>query len=113
MKIAIVIQSRTGSSRLPGKIMMPLAGAPLLARMVERVRRAAAGAAVTTDVIVATTTDKSDDPVAALCAGIDTPCFRGHPTHLLDRHSQAGRAVNADVVVKIPSDCPLIDPGVI
>lgn len=116
MKIAIVIQSRTGSSRLPGKIMMPLAGAPLLARMVERVRAAAVRAAVgpdVIDVIVATTTDPSDDPVAALCAGIDTPCFRGHPTDLLDRHYQAGRAVNADVVVKIPSDCPLIDPGVI
>lgn len=117
MKIAIVIQSRTGSSRLPGKIMMPLAGAPLLARMVERVRAAAATAVVRAvvraDVIVATTTDPSDDPVAALCAGIDTPCFRGHPTDLLDRHYQAGRAVNADVVVKIPSDCPLIDPGVI
>lgn len=109
MKIAIVIQSRTGSSRLPGKILMPLAGAPLLARMVERVR----AAAVPAEVMVATTTDASDDPVAALCAAIDTPCFRGHPTDLLDRHYQAGRAVNADVVVKIPSDCPLIDPGVI
>jgi spore coat polysaccharide biosynthesis protein SpsF len=121
MKIAIVIQSRTGSSRLPGKIMMPLAGAPLLTRMVERVRAAAAGATtgatagatVSTDVIVATTTEPADDPVAALCAGIDTPCFRGHPTDLLDRHYQAGRAASADVVVKIPSDCPLIDPGVI
>lgn len=109
MKIAIVIQSRTGSSRLPGKILMPLAGAPLLARMVERVR----AAAVPAEIIVATTTDASDDPVAALCAGIDTQCFRGHPTDLLDRHYQAGRAADADVVVKIPSDCPLIDPGVI
>ena len=108
-KIVIVIQSRTGSSRLPGKILLPLAGRPLLERMVERVR----AAAVPAEIVVATTTDPGDDPVAALCAQIDTACFRGHPTDLLDRHYQAGRAASARVVVKIPSDCPLIDPGVI
>jgi spore coat polysaccharide biosynthesis protein SpsF len=111
-KIAIVIQSRTGSSRLPGKILMPLAGRPLLERMVERVR-AAAVPAETIEIVVATTTEPADDPVAALCARIDVACFRGHPTDLLDRHYQAGRAAGADVVVKIPSDCPLLDPGVI
>jgi spore coat polysaccharide biosynthesis protein SpsF len=111
-RIAIVIQSRTGSSRLPGKILMPLAGRPLLERMVERVR-AAAIPAESTEIIVATTTEPADDPVAALCERIDVACFRGHPTDLLDRHYQAGRAAGASVVVKIPSDCPLIDPGVI
>jgi spore coat polysaccharide biosynthesis protein SpsF len=108
-KVSIVIQSRTGSSRLPGKILLPLAGRPLLERMVERVR----AAAVPAGIVVATTTEPGDDPVAALCAEIDVDCFRGHPTDLLDRHYQAGCAAGAEVVVKIPSDCPLIDPGVI
>lgn len=112
MKIAIVIQSRTGSSRLPGKILMPVAGAPLLARMVERVRAAfVPGAHLHT--VVATTTEPGDDPVAELCAGVGVRCFRGHPTDLLDRHYQAGRELGADVVVKVPSDCPLVDPAVI
>ena len=103
----VVVQARTGSTRLPGKIMMPLAGAPLLVRMIERVR--AAKTAV--DVVVATTTDAADDAVVELCRLHAVPVFRGHPTDLLDRHYQAARG--ADVVVKIPSDCPLIDPSVI
>jgi spore coat polysaccharide biosynthesis protein SpsF len=109
MKLLVVIQARTGSSRLPGKIMMPLAGAPLLQRMVERVR----AAKTRFDVVVATTTDASDDAVVDLCRVIDVPWFRGHPTDLLDRHVSAARAAKADAVAKIPSDCPLIDPAAI
>ncbi len=105
----VVVQARTGSSRLPGKILMPLAGAPLLVRMVERVR----AAKTPFDLVVATTTDAADDAVVELCAGAGIDCFRGHPTDLLDRHYQAARAASADVVVKIPSDCPLIDPAAI
>lgn len=109
MKTLVVIQARTGSSRLPGKILMPLAGAPLLARMVERVR----AAKTPFEIVIATTTDAADDAVQSLASTIGAPCFRGHPTDLLDRHVQAARVANADVVVKIPSDCPLIDPAVI
>ncbi|MCB9558319.1 MAG: glycosyltransferase family protein [Deltaproteobacteria bacterium] len=109
MKTVVVVQARTGSSRLPGKVLMPLSGEPLLLRMVERV-----GAAHTpSQVVVATTTDASDDPVAELCRSHQIACFRGHPTDLLDRHYRAAQAFGADVVVKIPSDCPLIDPAVI
>src|SRR4051812_42983440 len=88
---------------------MPLAGVPLLARMLERVR----AAKTPIDVVVATTTDASDDAVAALTPRCDARVFRGHPTDLLDRHYQAAREAKADVVVKIPSDCPLIDPAII
>jgi len=115
-KVAIVIQSRTGSSRLPGKILMPLAGAPLLARMLERVRAAELPGhehRADVHVIVATTTDEGDAPVAALCEELGVACFRGHPTDLLDRHYRAAEQIGADVVVKIPSDCPLIDPAII
>ncbi len=98
-----------GSSRLPGKVLLPLAGAPLLVRMVARVRRARLAGTVG----VATTTDAADDAVAACCAAHGLPCFRGDALDLLDRHYRAARHYGADVVLKIPSDCPLIDPAVI
>lgn len=114
MSTLVVIQARTGSSRLPGKVRMPLAGKPLLERMVERVAAAREGATgVPFDITVATTTDASDDPIVELCRAMDVHCFRGHPTDLLDRHYQAALETRADTVVKIPSDCPLIDPAVI
>jgi spore coat polysaccharide biosynthesis protein SpsF len=65
------------------------------------------------DIVVATTTDAYDDTIVELCQRSETECFRGHPTDLLDRHYQVAKAKQADVVVKIPSDCPLIDPQVI
>ncbi|MGZ3416308.1 MAG: cytidylyltransferase domain-containing protein [Polyangiales bacterium] len=111
MKLVVVIQARTGSSRLPGKVLLPLAGKPLLARMVERVR----AAKTPFETVVATTTSAADDTVVELCRDLDVRCFRGHPSDLLDRHVEAAREVtrSADAVVKIPSDCPLIDPAAI
>lgn len=108
-KLVTVIQARTGSTRLPNKVLRPLAGAPLLLRMVERVRAAELAGTV----VVATTTEPGDDPIAELCVAAGVPCFRGHPLDLLDRHYQAGLAHGATAVAKIPSDCPLIDPRVI
>ena len=108
-KILTVVQARMGSSRLPGKVLLPLAGQPLLVRMVERVRRAQLAGTV----VVATTPDAADDAIAALCAAHGLECFRGDALDLLDRHYQAARHYGADVVLKIPSDCPLIDPAVI
>lgn len=109
MKIVVVIQARTGSTRLPNKVMMPLAGRPLLERMIERVT----AASLPSEVIVATTTERDDEPIRRLCDEFGVRCYSGNPTDLLDRHYRAGLACSADVVVKIPSDCPLIDPRVI
>ncbi len=109
MRLAVVVQARTGSTRLPGKVLLPVAGAPLLQRMIERVR----AAKTAFELVVATTTDAADDPVAELGAKIGVRVFRGHPTDLLDRHLMAARSVGADAVAKIPSDCPLIDPAII
>lgn len=109
MSVLVVVQARTGSTRLPGKVLMPLAGQPLLARMLERLRAVRSPF----ELVVATTTDPSDDPVAELAARCGTRVHRGHPTDLLDRHVQAARVAGADVVVKIPSDCPLIAPEVV
>jgi spore coat polysaccharide biosynthesis protein SpsF len=115
MKLLVVVQARTGSTRLPNKILLPLAGAPLLQRMVERVGAGLPGKLGTWEfeLVVATTTEPSDNPVEQLCSDLGLTCYRGHPTDLLDRHYQAARRESADAIAKIPSDCPLIDPEVI
>jgi spore coat polysaccharide biosynthesis protein SpsF len=98
-----------GSTRLPGKVLLPLAGKPLLVRMIERVQ----AATLCGTVIVATSTAPEDDVLADLCRDEDLLCYRGHPNDVLDRHFRAGEAVDATTVIKIPSDVPLIDPRVI
>ncbi len=109
LNIVTVIQARTGSSRLPNKIFLPLCYKTLLYRMYERV----AASKLKGTIVIATTTDISDDKVEELCKDYQLNCFRGHPTDLLERHFQTAKLFSADVVVKIPSDCPLIDPNVI
>jgi len=107
--LAVVVQARTGSSRLPGKVLLPLAGKPLLVRQLERLQ----ACRTPFELVVATTTDGSDDAVVREASRAGARAYRGHPTDLLDRHVHAARAVGADVVVKIPSDCPLIAPEVV
>lgn len=111
MSTLVVIQARSGSTRLPGKVRLPLAGEPLLARLIERVTAATARF----DVVVATTTDPADDDIVDLARRVGVRGFRGHPTDLLDRHYRAALAAGpgVDTVVKVPSDCPLLDPAVI
>jgi spore coat polysaccharide biosynthesis protein SpsF len=109
VKIVGVIQARVGSTRLPGKVLLPLGGRPVLERMLARV----ACAAQLDEIVVATTRLAADESIRALAAARGVPCVAGHPTDLIDRHLAAARATSADAVVKIPSDCPLIDPAVI
>lgn len=109
MKILTVIQARMSSTRLPGKVMLPILGKPLLIRMIERVK----SAKLIGMLIVATSTNSDDDKIEELCNQNNIKCFRGHLTDLLDRHYQVGKKFGADAVVKIPSDCPLIDPQII
>lgn len=105
-----LIQARRGSSRLPDKVSLDLCGQPLLVRQVERVRRARRAG----QVAVITTTEAGDDALADLCQRHEIACFRGNALDLLDRHYQAARHFGeTGGVVKIPSDCPLIDPAVI
>jgi spore coat polysaccharide biosynthesis protein SpsF len=109
MNIVTVIQARTGSTRLPNKVMMPILGKPLLLRMSERVLQSRLKGTV----VIATTDDPSDDTVVNLCAENGLNHFRGDRNDLLDRHYRTALAYRADVVLKIPSDCPLIDPKII
>lgn len=108
-KIVTIVQARNGSSRLPNKVLMPLNGKPLILRMIERVQLSR----LKGEIIVATTNDYSDDSIEEICINNKIKVFRGHPTDLLDRHFKAALEYDADTVVKIPSDCPLIDPLVI
>lgn len=98
-----------GSSRLPGKVLLDIAGQPMLYRVVTRVRRAR----LVDDVLLATTSDGSDDPVAGCCHSMGIPHTRGSLYDVLDRYYQAARQVEADVIVRITADCPVIDPVLI
>ncbi len=106
MKTVAIIQARTGSTRLPGKVLLDLACKPLLAHVVERAQRIQLADAV----VVATTTAPADDRIEALCARYAWRCFRGEEMDVLDRYYQAAREVNARDVVRITSDCPLFCP---
>lgn len=108
-KIVIVIQARMGSSRLQGKVMLPILGQSLLARMIERLRM------VKYDVtlVIATSVNEADDVLAQEADALGVACYRGSENNLLDRHYQAAQELQATVVLKIPSDCPLIDPAAI
>ena len=109
MKIVTIVQARMSSTRLPGKVMLPTLGKPLLIRMLERVQTAK----FIGQLVVATSTNLDDDEIEKLCTNENIICYRGHLTDLLDRHYQVAKLYNADAIVKIPSDCPLIDPSVI
>jgi len=107
--VVTVIQARVASTRLPGKVLLPLGGMTVLERQLERVRAASLAGTV----VVATTVDRADDAIERVCERAQVRCIRGHPTDLLERHRQAAARFDAQHVVKIPSDCPLIDPQVI
>ena len=104
-----IIQARMGSSRLPGKVLADITGLPMLARVVERTRRA-----TTVDhVVVATTTEVEDDAVTSLCTQRGYDFFRGSLHNVLDRFYQAALLSKAEIVVRITADCPVIDPELI
>jgi spore coat polysaccharide biosynthesis protein SpsF len=98
------------SSRLPGKVMAPVLGEPMIGRQVERLRRARR----IDRLVIATSTDPSDDPLAAYCDGLDLAVFRGPLDDVLDRFRGA-LALNrdAEAVVRLTADCPLADPELI
>ncbi len=109
MKTIIIVQARMTSTRLPGKVLLPLAGEPMLTRLVERLRRVQRADAI----VIATTTNTTDEPIAALCDQLGVACHRGSELDVLSRYADAARLHGADVVVRITSDCPLIDPALI
>lgn len=109
MKILTIVQARSGSSRLPGKILKSICGKTLLELQLERMQQSHLAG----QIIVATTREANDDIIQEICEQNNTFCFRGHSSDLLDRHYKAAIAFKPDAVIKVPSDCPLIDPKVI
>ncbi len=97
------------SSRLPGKIMLPILGRPMLELLIERLQRTQH----LDEILVATTTNETDDEVEDLTCRVGVGCFRGSEHDVLDRVLKAARAASADVIVEITGDCPLIDPEVV
>ena len=104
-----IIQARFSSTRLPGKVMKPLVGRPMIERQVERVCRAKS----VQRVILATSDRASDDVLARLCEDMDVGCFRGSLEDVLDRYYRAVLQFGAESVVRLTGDCPLVDPDVI
>ena len=108
-KVVAIIQGRMNSSRLPGKILLDIAGQPMLSRVYLRTSRAGS----VSEAVFATTTDPSDDPVAEYCELSGIPSTRGSQFDVLDRYHQAARAAGAEVIVRVTADCPLIDAALI
>jgi len=108
LNIVAIIQARMGSTRLPGKVLLDLGGDTVLARVVHRVRRSK----LICGVVVATTRDSRDDAIIAECRRIEVECFRGEELDVLDRYQRSALSSAANAVVRITSDCPLIEPEV-
>ncbi|WP_341322412.1 glycosyltransferase family protein [Solibacillus sp. FSL H8-0523] len=109
MKIIAIIQARMGSTRLPGKILKKVNGKPLLQYQIERLR----DCEELDEVIIATTELSKDNLVADFCKENNIICFRGSEQDVLSRYFLAAKQYKADVVVRITSDCPLIDPEIV
>jgi spore coat polysaccharide biosynthesis protein SpsF len=109
MKNVIILQARMTSTRLPGKILMPLSGKPLLAYGIERLQRIKKPH----HIVVATTTNWQDDAVETLCNTLNVCCYRGNEHDVLDRYYQAAKKYPADAIIRVTGDCPLIDAHIV
>lgn len=109
MKTIATIEARMTSTRLPGKVLMPCQGRPMLAHMVERLARAPS----LDGIVVATTTNPTDDPVEALAAELGVGVWRGSEDDVMARVLGAATHFQADVIVETTGDCPLIDPEIV
>ena len=105
-QVAVILQARTGSSRLPGKVLADLAGRPMLAFLVERLKRCSA----VDRVLLATTDSPEDDALASLGEKLGLTVCRGSKNDVLSRYALAAEQTDASVLVRITGDCPFIDP---
>ena len=94
------------SSRLPGKVLLPIAGIPALQMLIERLKRSK----YLDEICIATTINKQDDPVVALAQKLDVGHFRGSELDVLGRVLGAAHHMKADIIVEITGDCPFVDP---
>lgn len=109
MNIVGIVQARMSSTRLPGKVLKPVLGRPLLSYQMERLFRSKR----ITSWVVATSTDQSDDPIAEFCSASRINIFRGSLSNVLERYYLCAKQYSAANVLRITGDCPLVDPAVI
>lgn len=109
MKVVIIDQARMSSTRLPGKVLKTVNGKSLLEYQIERLKRVKSA----DEVVIATTTNPADRSIVELCERLNVPCVCGPEEDVLARYDEAARFCQADLVVRITSDCPLIDPQVV
>ena len=109
MKILAIIQARMGSTRLPGKIMKEVNGKPLLLYQLERVKKSK----LIDKIVIATTTTKKDDLIINFCEQYNVDCYRGSEEDVLARYYEASQQFGGEVIVRLTSDCPIIDPSII
>jgi spore coat polysaccharide biosynthesis protein SpsF len=109
MTTIAIIQARVGSTRLPGKVMLDLSGKPMLARDIERIQKSK----LLDDIVVATTTEPADNEIVALCKKKGWNYYRGSEEDVLDRYYNAAQEYQAKTIVRITSDCPLIEPTIV
>ncbi len=109
MKVIAIIQARMGSTRLPGKILKKVQGKTLLEIQLERLKQST----LIQQVIVATTTQAQDDSVVDLCKQLNVDFYRGSEEDVLSRYYEAAVIFKANVIVRLTSDCPLIDPVIV
>lgn len=109
MSVTLIMQTRMGSTRLPGKVMKELADHPVVWHDLERIRRATK----VDTIVVATTTNPEDNALATYCIENGVACFRGSSEDVLSRYHGAAEKFGGDVIVRVTSDCPLIDPAII
>jgi spore coat polysaccharide biosynthesis protein SpsF len=109
MTTLAIIQARMGSTRLPGKVLLDLGGATVLARAVRRLKRSEQ----ISNIVVATTSAPADAAIVSECERLQVRCFRGSENDVLDRYYQVASLYPDGAVVRITSDCPLIDPQLV
>lgn len=107
--ILLIVQARTSSTRLPGKVAMPILGKAMLHQQLDRLKCCIA----VDEICVATSVENSDTVVEDICKGAGVKCFRGNLNDVLGRFYQCARFYRADTIVRICGDCPLIDSQLI
>ena len=108
-KIYAIIQARMSSSRLPGKVLKKIKQKPMLHYVIKQVK----ASKMVDEIIIVTTTEKEDKPIVDFCLKNKIKCFRGSKLDLLDRYYNCAKKYNCDPIVRVTSDCPIVDPEVI
>jgi len=109
MSINIILQARMSSTRLPGKVLKPILGKPMLAHQLLRLQQLTR----VNNIIVATSDEVSDDEIEQLCHNLEFPCYRGNLHNVLDRYYQTSQHYPSEHIIRITGDCPLIDVDII